>query len=55
MSETTNPGETDPIPTREWIKGLTVVLAVVGIPIVLLLVAFVAMACGCTTAPSPAP
>jgi hypothetical protein len=55
MSETPNPGETGTVAMREWIKGLVVVFAVVGIPIVLLLAAFVATACGCATPASPAP
>jgi hypothetical protein len=44
---------TDPIPTREWVKGIVVVLAVVGITIVLPLVLLIAWAtCGCGTRPA---
>ena len=53
MSETASPGEIDQISTREWVKGILVVVAVVGITIVLpLLLLLAAAQCGCETRPS---
>ena len=53
MRETTDPsGAADPIPTREWIKGLVAIAVVIGITILLpLLLLYGASTCGCTTRP----
>jgi len=50
MSDTTGPGEMDQISTREWVKGVFVVVAVVAITIVLpLVLLYTAAQCGCET------